>query len=250
MQLCSLLPYRLSTGLVIPESRCAKTNSRLDQPGRVVGNLRSLIPPPGYFVPKPRMALGTQRWGVSTGGSLLRSRARKEGEGRARGPGAGQRASAPPPWPRADRTPPSLHTHQGLGRVPMPECVCGGGGTSWRREGSRRLRTGHSSVGAPGRRSSAHPEEAWRALGRRRGIGGWGGVYGRVAGVGVTLNGLGGGDPGRAPVGVVRARPEKRFPSVWLVLAWRGHNPGRQGTPGALLVHEGVEVGENRLLAE
>lgn len=104
--------------------------------------------------------------------------------------------------------------------------------------------------GRAGKEIERAPRGGVARLGRRRGIRGWGGVYGRVAGVGVTLNGLGGGDPGRAPVGVVRARPEKRFPSVWLVLAWRGHNPGRQGTPGALLVHEGVEVGENRLLAE
>lgn len=45
------------------------------------------------------------------------------------------------------------------------QCLNVGGGTSWRGEGSRRLRTPHSVVGAPGRRWSAHPEEAWRALG-------------------------------------------------------------------------------------
>lgn len=139
---------------------------KLDQLGRVVGTLRSQVRPPGYFVPKPRMALGTQRWGVRIGGLLPCFKARKEGEGRARGPGAGQRASAPPPWPRADRTPHPIprHTHRGQGRVPVPECGVGGG-TSWGGESSRRLRTGHSVVGAPGRGWSARPEEAWRALG-------------------------------------------------------------------------------------
>lgn len=188
--------------------------------------------------------MGSQHWWVI---APLQS---EEGGGGSRTWPGGGAARFRTPTLATCRSHPPLHTRQGLGRVPVPECVCVGGGTSWRREGSRRLRTGHSTVGAPGRGWSAHPEEAWRALGRRRGIRGWGGVCGRVAGVGVTLNGLGGGDPGRARVGVVRARPGERFPSVWLVLAWRGHNPGRQGTPGALLVHEGVEVGENRLLAE
>lgn len=68
-----------------------------------------------------------------------------------------------------------------------------------------------------------------RTGGRRRSIRGWGGVCGRVAGVGVTLKALGGDDPGRALVRVVRTRPGERFPSVWLVLTWRGHNPGIWG---------------------
>lgn len=109
LQLRSLLPYRLSTGLVIPESRCAKTNATdsISQAGWLVPYTEKFHLWDILFL-KPRMALGTQRWGVRTCGLMPCSRARKEGEGRARGSGAGQRASAPPPWPRAERNP---HTH-------------------------------------------------------------------------------------------------------------------------------------------
>lgn len=133
---------------------------RLDQPGRVVGALCSQVPPPGYLVPKLRMALGTQIWEARVGGLLPCSRARKEGEGRARGPGAGQRASSPSPWPRADRNPPLPDTLRGQGRVPETEHGGWGGrvpgdcapGTAWwaRREGDgarTRRRRGANWVG-------------------------------------------------------------------------------------------------------
>lgn len=68
-----------------------------------------------------------------------------------------------------------------------------------------------------------------RSGGKRRGILGWGGVCGRVAGVGVTLKALGGGDPGRAPVGVEHARPGGRFPSVSLFLRGEGTIQGDRG---------------------
>lgn len=54
-------------------------------------------------------------------------------------------------------------------------------------------------------------------------------MCGRVAGVGVTLNALGGGDLGRAPVGVVRARPEERFASAGLFLSGEGTIQGDRG---------------------
>lgn len=68
--------------------------------------------------------------------------------------------------------------------------------------------------------------------------------------VGVTLSAWGGGNPERAPVGVVRIRSRAGFLSVWLFLVWRAHDLGCWGSPGALPAHKGVEVGKARQLAE